>query len=102
MIIEPVYEQPMDAYGNPGLVNPPLASSAAVAVMTDGTYLLSTAGLKVAGTQVMGTQQTGLGTTLATYTYSGTYAIDLPKLQALHNKVIAIETILRAHGLATT
>lgn len=45
---------------------------------------------------------TGLGAALAAYTYTGTYATDYPTIQSLHNKVVAIETILRARGIATT
>ena len=46
--------------------------------------------------------QTGLGTSLTAFTYTGTYATDYSHLQALHNKVVAIETILRALNFATT
>ena len=57
---------------------------------------------KVSGVQVLIGQQTGLGTALSVYTLSGTYATDLTKLQTLYNKVLAMETIMRAHGFATT
>lgn len=56
----------------------------------------------VAGVQVLKAQQTGLGAQITAYTLTGTYSTDLAKLQSLYNKVVAIETILRAHGLATT
>ena len=57
---------------------------------------------KASGVQVLTTQQTGLGTALAAHTLSGTYATDYSFLQTLYNKVVALETICRAHGFATT
>lgn len=77
-------------------------------VVTGATYpefpqgLNSLGVLRMSGTQVLTTQQTGLGTQLAAYTLTGTYATDLTALQNLYNKVVALETKLRAHGLVTT
>ena len=57
---------------------------------------------KVSGVQVIGAQQTGLGATLGAATLSGTYATDLATLQTLYNKVLALETKLKVHGLVAT
>jgi len=59
-------------------------------------------GYQVSGVQVLTSQQTGLGATLGAATLSGTYAADLATLQALYNKVLALETKLKTHGLVAT
>ena len=76
--------------------------------VANGTTILTWNGaiqataFKVSGTQVIGAQQTGLGATLGAATLSGTYATDLATLQALYNKVLALETKLKTHGLVAT
>ena len=59
-------------------------------------------GYQVSGTQVLGPQQSGVGATIAAYTLSGTYATDLPKLQALYNQVLALVAALKVHGMVAT
>ena len=59
-------------------------------------------GYQVSGAQVLGAQQSGIGATIAAYTLSGTYATDLPKLQALYNQVLALVAALKVHGMVAT
>lgn len=67
-----------------------------------GAEINSATAFKVAGTQVLTTQQTGMGATLAAATLTGTYATDLTALQNAYNKVVALETKLKTHGLIAT
>lgn len=54
----------------------------------------------VAGNQVLGARQTGMGATLPTATIGGTYNATVQgQIQALYDKVILLETKLKAHGL---
>lgn len=58
------------------------------------------AGYKASGVQVVGSQQTGMGATLAAATIGGTYnSTTRAQIQALYDKVILLETKLKAHGL---
>jgi hypothetical protein len=77
-------------------------AGATYGTFSTGVNLAAGQVVKVNGVQVLGGQQTGLGTTLAAYTYSGSYATDLSHVQAMHNKVIALETIIRNQGFGTT
>ena len=62
----------------------------------------SAPGYQVSSVQVLTSQQAGLGATLGAATLSGTYATDLATLQTLYNKVLALETKLKVHGLVAT
>lgn len=57
---------------------------------------------KVDNVQVIGAQQTGMGATLGAKTLSGIYATDLADIQALYDKMVALETKLKTHGLVAT
>lgn len=83
--------------GQPGYVAP--LSLAEGGTAADSSKL---GGQPAAYYQAYQAASTGLGASLASYTYSGTYATDYPTIQALHNKVVAIEAILRARNIATT
>lgn len=83
--------------GQPGYVAP--LSLAAGATAVDSSKL---GGQSPSYYQPYQAASTGLGSALVAYTYSGTYATDYSHLQSLHIKVVAIETILRARGIATT
>jgi hypothetical protein len=59
--------------------------------------------LKINAVQVLTLQQTGLGTALVSATAGGTYGTtEQAMLQAAHDKIRALETIVRTHGFATT
>lgn len=65
--------------------------------------LAATKVFKISGVQVLAGQQTGLGAALAAGTAGATYtATEQAMLQALNTKLVAVETILRAHGMAAT
>jgi hypothetical protein len=55
----------------------------------------------ILNTQVLTSPQS-VGTSLPAYTLTGTYATDLASLQALYDKVIALETALKTHGMLKT
>lgn len=90
-----------------GIQGKALATLAAGYVKFNGTSFIyesvpDNSAYNVAGLQVVGARQTGMGTQLSAYTLTGTYASDLANLQALYNKVVALEAALRTHGLVTT
>ena len=59
--------------------------------------------LKINGVQVLTSQQTGLGTALVSSSAGGTYgSTEQTMLQEAHDKIRLLETIVRAHGFATT
>lgn len=56
--------------------------------------------LKVNSTQVIAAQQTGMGATLGAATAGGSYtSAEQTMLQAVYNKMVSLETKLKAHGL---
>ena len=60
-------------------------------------------GYKVGATQVLGAQQTGLGTTLTPATAGVAYtATEQTMLQNAYNKILALETKLKIHGMVAT
>ena len=60
-------------------------------------------GYKVGATQVLTSQQTGLGTTLTPATAGVTYtATEQTMLQNAYNKILALETKLKIHGMVAT
>lgn len=59
--------------------------------------------LKVNGAQVIAAQQTGMGATLGASTAGATYtAAEQTMLQNVYNKMVSMETKLKAHGLIAT
>ena len=79
------------------------SSGTTVATITSTGLNMATGNTyQVNGQQVLAGRATGLGTQLGAYTLTGTYATDLSSLQALYNKVVALETLLRNHGMVTT
>ena len=65
-----------------------------------GIYIQSGYSYNVAGNQVLGARQTGMGATLSADTIGATYNSTVQgQIQALYNKVILLETKLKAHGL---
>ena len=60
-------------------------------------------GYKVGATQVLTSQQTGLGTTLTPATAGVSYtATEQTMLQNAYNKILALETKLKIHGMVAT
>ena len=54
------------------------------------------------GVKVVGPRQKGLGQPLQWHIFTSSYPSAVPRLNSLYQKVIAIEKILRDHGLAET
>ena len=66
-------------------------------------FTFSTTAMRIGGLQVITTRQTGLGSVLPSTHCGATYtATEQGLINTLIDKVVAMETILRAHGLATT
>jgi hypothetical protein len=62
-----------------------------------------TVGISFGGTQILTSQQTGLGTTLGAATAGALYtAAEQTMLQNAYNKILALETKLKVHGLVAT
>ena len=55
---------------------------------------------RVNGVQVVTERQKGLGNSLAPYIFTSSYPSNVGKIQELYDKVMRMEKILRAHGLA--
>lgn len=86
-----------NTWAAPGTIG---ATTAGIAWFT--TCNASTA-YKVGGTQVLGSQQAGLGATLASTHCGATYTTtEQGLINALIDKIVLLETKLKAHGLVAT
>ena len=86
---------------------PNLAAPGTIGGTTAGlawfTTVNASTAYRVGGTQVLGTQQTGLGATLASTHCGATYTTtEQGLINALIDKVVILETKLKAHGLVAT